>query len=258
MSAKKKIYDKGRVEGAFTPLRHEVLNSAAWKHTSPGARWLYVALLRRLSFTGYNDGHVYLSARRASEELGTHRNSIGIWYSELEHYGFIVMTEPGRLGPKGKAAHYRITDWGWGELDGKPLTATKDYLKWDGALFQTRGQKNKIVCTANVTPLHTKCATPVTTSVPLQSRSVTPTRTYTGQSECTANVTYLDIPSPSGEIGSTARTNPSPALRRSVRQLMGSAAHISSKAVFQCGPVFPINYPSFAGRGAKQGIENAD
>jgi hypothetical protein len=129
MSNKKKIYDKGRIEGAFTPLRHEVLNSLAWKNTSTGARLLYIALLRRLSFTGYNNGRVYLSTRKASEEVGASRRAIGIWYSELEHYGFIAMTTPGCIGPAGKAAHWRITDMGWGELDGKPILATKEYLK---------------------------------------------------------------------------------------------------------------------------------
>ena len=144
MSNKKKIYGKGRIEGAFTPLRHEVLNSPAWKRMSPGARLLYIALLRRLSFLSYNNGHVFLATRLAAREIGASQRAVCVWYDELEHYGFVVMTEPGSMGPKGRATHWRITDMGWGELDGKPVRASKDYLKWDGVPFHRRPKKQKI------------------------------------------------------------------------------------------------------------------
>src|SRR4029077_9728473 len=58
-----------------------------------------------------------------------------IWFRELEHYGFIVLTEP---GTSMRAARWRITDAGWGKLDGKGIEPTKDYLKWDGVLFERR------------------------------------------------------------------------------------------------------------------------
>jgi hypothetical protein len=136
MSSKKKIYAKGRIEGAWTPLRHEPMNSAAWKHTSFGARLLYIALLRRLSFTNYNNARVYLSTRKAAEEIGANKETIVYWYRELQHYGFIELVEPGTLGAKGRAAHWRITDMGWGQIDGRPVTATKDYRTWSGELFE--------------------------------------------------------------------------------------------------------------------------
>jgi hypothetical protein len=135
MSSRKKIFAKGRIEGAFTPLRHEPMNSPAWKQMSFGARLLYIALLRRLSFTNYNNGQVYLSTRSAAKELGANKQSIVLWYRELQHYGFIELTEPGTLGAKGRAAHWRITDMAWGQIDGGPVRATKDYLNWNGELF---------------------------------------------------------------------------------------------------------------------------
>src|SRR5262249_17128435 len=101
VSAKKKIYDKGRIEGAWTLLRHEPMNSPAWKEMSFGARLLYIALLRRLSFTNYNNGHVYLSTRKAAQEIGAHKDTVVIWFRELQHYGFIELVEPGTLGVKG-------------------------------------------------------------------------------------------------------------------------------------------------------------
>src|SRR5262249_4911703 len=74
------------------------------------------------------------------------------------HYGFIVMTDPGSIGPKGRAARWRITDMAWGTLDGKPVEATKDYLHWDGVLFdRPQKQKNE---ESNASGCSKKCVTP--------------------------------------------------------------------------------------------------
>jgi hypothetical protein len=143
MSNRHKVYRKGNVEGAFTMLRHELLNSVAWKHMSPGARLLYIALLRRLNYKADNNGKIFLATRKAAEELGASQRIVCIWFRELEHYGFVAMTEPGSVGPKGRATRWRITDMAWGELDGKPIRSTKDYLTWTGELFQRQSEKQK-------------------------------------------------------------------------------------------------------------------
>ena len=54
----------------------------------------------------------YLTAREAAKQLRSNRDSILRWFRELQHYGFIVMTNPGSLGVdgKGKAAHWRLTE----------------------------------------------------------------------------------------------------------------------------------------------------
>jgi hypothetical protein len=134
MSNKQRIYAKGRIQGQWTPLRWEILDSPAWKQTSFGARALYIALLRRLSHVHYNNGKIFLSTRQAAKELGASQYAVCGWFHELQHYGFIVMTSAGHLGVegKGRAAHWRITDMGWGTN----IEATKDYLRWDGVLFQ--------------------------------------------------------------------------------------------------------------------------
>ena len=143
MSSKRAIYGKGHIEGQWTGVRWEVLDSVAWKNMSLGARLLYIALLRNLSFKQYNNGKLFLATRNASKELGVSQRIVCVWFRELEHYGFIVTTEPGTIGPKGRATRWRLTDHCWGELDGKPITATKDYLKWDGVRFTGRSQKQK-------------------------------------------------------------------------------------------------------------------
>jgi hypothetical protein len=125
--------DKGRIPGQWTALRWEVLDSAAWKQMSMGARLLYIALIRPLSYYNDNNGRIFLSTRRAADELGAGQRAVCFWFRELAHYGFIVQADPGNAM---RAARWRITDVGWGKLDGKPLEATKDYLKWDGVLFE--------------------------------------------------------------------------------------------------------------------------
>jgi hypothetical protein len=143
MSNRNKIHSKGRIQGQWTAVRWEVLDSAAWKQMSMGARSLYIALIKPLSFTRDNNGKIFLSTRDAAKTLGASQHSVWIWFHELEHYGFTAMTEPGTIGPKGKATRWRITDAGWGKLDGRSIEPTKDYLKWDGVLFEHPTSKNR-------------------------------------------------------------------------------------------------------------------
>lgn len=142
--------DKGRIPGQYTAIRWEILDSAAWKQMSMGARLLYIALIKPLSFNRDNNGKIFLSTRHAAKQLGANKHSISIWFRELEHYGFIVMTEAGSIGPKGKAAKWRITDVGWGVLDGKSIEPTKDYLKWTGEVFERSARKLEMSCTQTV------------------------------------------------------------------------------------------------------------
>jgi hypothetical protein len=104
--------DKGRL-APFVPLDQEMMRSDAWRAMSFGARWLYVHLKRRWSFKQRNNGRLFLSQRDAQEEMGAScRDSVSRWFRELQHYRFIVMTNPGCLGVdgKGKAPHWRLTE----------------------------------------------------------------------------------------------------------------------------------------------------
>jgi hypothetical protein len=139
MSNRNKIHSKGRIQGQWTAVRWEIMQSAAWKQMSMGARMLYIALIRNLSFTADNNGKVFLATRKAAKELNASQRSVCTWFRELEHFGFIVMTEPGTAM---RAARWRVTDVGWGKLDGKSIERTKDYLKWSGELFE-REPKNR-------------------------------------------------------------------------------------------------------------------
>ena len=140
-----------KLRGQFIPAFLETRRTPAWKAMSMGARELYMTL-KGHHFVGFknNNGHIFLSERKAMEEMGvSNRESIRRWYRELQHYGFIVMTNPGSLGVagKGKAPQWRLTELETPLADSKEPTL--DYKKWDGTPFngnqiwRGRGQKPK-------------------------------------------------------------------------------------------------------------------
>jgi hypothetical protein len=200
------------IEGQFVGLRWELLDSPAWKHLSMGARLLYIALARRLNFDTRNNGRIYLSTRFAMEEIGTtSKNSISRWYRELQHYGFIVQTTPPTLGSKGLAAHWRLTDVAYGKLDGRPIKATKDYLKWTGEVFPAGPQK-QISCPHNGGTL----------PPPSVHRGMPPPSVHTEtdfqQKPAPINGTYLDSsPSSSQRSEGSASLSQAPVSRRRQR-----------------------------------------
>ena len=130
--------DKGRLP-PFVPLLKETLATPAWRAMSHGARSLYVALKLRYSSNFKNNGKIFLSSRDAETELGSNRDSVLRWFRELQHYGFIVMTNPGALGVdgKGKAPHWRLTEVGY-----RNDPPTKDFLRWNKVRFRDGEKQN--------------------------------------------------------------------------------------------------------------------
>jgi hypothetical protein len=114
----------------FVPLNREMIKTPAWQALSHGARLLFVAL--KWHYNKRIGNAVYKSIREAAKELGSNKDSIGRWYRELEHYGFIRQISGGCLGVDGvgKAAHWRLTD---DHYNGQP--PTRDYLKWNGERY---------------------------------------------------------------------------------------------------------------------------
>ena len=112
----------------FVMVNKQVLDSDAWRAMSLGARLLYIALKRRYRNDHHNNGRIFLSQRDAAKEIGSDTNQITRWYRELQHYGFIVQTKPGWLGPDGagRAPHWRLTECGYMK---HPQRKTRTYLK---------------------------------------------------------------------------------------------------------------------------------
>jgi hypothetical protein len=176
----KRHKDKGRIEGPFVPLLKDTLASAAWRAMSPYARLVYVALKQRYSFNIKNNGRLYLSVREASKEVGINKDTASRSFREIQHYGFGVITSGACLGVdgRGKAPHWRLTELG---CKGDP--PTRDFLRWDGGLFDD--SKNKTLSDRTGHPVRqdrTPCPTGPDSSVrprrTVGRRSVRPRRTY--------------------------------------------------------------------------------
>jgi hypothetical protein len=133
--------DKGRL-AAFIPVLRDTMRTPAWLAMSKGARWLFVAIKGRYSSNFHNNGKLYVSSRKAAEEIGADQKEVLRWFRELQHYGFIVKTADAFLGVdgKGKAPHWRITELGMIAKDGTLVPPTRDYLKWNGVKFKADGE----------------------------------------------------------------------------------------------------------------------
>jgi hypothetical protein len=133
--------DKGRLQ-PFVPLLKETLDAPAWKAMSHGARSLYVALKLRYNRDFHNNGKIYLAQRKAAEEIGSHTNQVSRWFRELQHYGFAVMMEGGRLGVdgKGQAPRWRLTELGY--MKDPP---TRDFMRWKPDNFFKDEKQNPVL-----------------------------------------------------------------------------------------------------------------
>jgi hypothetical protein len=122
-----------KLSGSFAPLITHTRKSAAWQMLPVGARALFMELQAEY-FTDI-EGYVFLSARDGAKRLRANKDSVCIWFKQLEHYGFIAKVRDAHLAGlgEGESAHYRLTDRYY---HGKP--PTRDFEKWDGEVFENR------------------------------------------------------------------------------------------------------------------------
>lgn len=79
---------KGRSGGGFVQVFNYVMESAAWKDLSVGARATYVELKRL--YNGANNGRLGFGSRGAANVLGKSKSMANRYLKELEDHGFIV------------------------------------------------------------------------------------------------------------------------------------------------------------------------
>lgn len=119
---------KGRKRGGarHVQLLEAMQATEAWRTLKPGPRALYVELKRR--FNGKNNGRIILSHRDAAKALNVHRNTVGVWFTELETRGFIYQTRGTFLGPSGvgEAPHWALSELR--TIDG--AAATMAFRSW--------------------------------------------------------------------------------------------------------------------------------
>jgi hypothetical protein len=191
--------DKGRLP-PFVPLLKETMQSDAWKAMSHGARSLYVALKARYSQNVHNNGRIYLPQRIAAEEIGSHTNQITRWFRELQHYGLIVMTDPGCLGVdgKGRAPRWRLTELGF--MKDPP---TRDFLRWDGKRFVAPEKQNPV--RESTDKVSVKARTGMSVKARTSRSQSVRESTYKGKDHGVRESTYKSIiPLPTPEGGTSA------------------------------------------------------
>lgn len=80
--------NKGRGKGhSFIMLRHDMIDSAAWRSLSCNARCVWLEVVRR--YNGYNNGSIPMSCREAGKLCGFSQNTAGRAFKELEDAGFL-------------------------------------------------------------------------------------------------------------------------------------------------------------------------
>jgi hypothetical protein len=124
----KRVNAKGRNNAGppYVQVLKPTLQEPAWKDLNYGARCLYITL--KSFYNGENNGQIFLSARKAADELGTTSlSSIIKWFRELEDHGFIKPIETGHLGVEG---HGLATTWRLTELGYMREQPSRDYKNW--------------------------------------------------------------------------------------------------------------------------------
>lgn len=121
----------------FTAMFRSTLETPAWRALSTTAQALYPWI--KLEWRGpkaNNNGKLRLSVRQASQKMGVSNNTAARAFHDLQAKGFLVVTEPARLGMSGdaKAPAFELTEIGRLGTD-KP-SGSKLYNEWrDGADF---------------------------------------------------------------------------------------------------------------------------
>ena len=106
-------------------LRHDIMDSPAYRATSPVARSVYLEIKRR--FNGHNNGEIPLSCREAAELCNVGKNTAAKAFEELRQKGFIQIATEAGFNMKGgrRSRRWRLTDR---DCNGQPASA--DWRKW--------------------------------------------------------------------------------------------------------------------------------
>ena len=115
----------------FTKLIRTTLEEPAWKALSTTAQALYPHL--KLQWRGpdnNNNGKIRFSVRQAANSLGVGRDTAARAFRDLQAKGFIIVTEPARLGLSGEAKSpaFEITELKTLALD--QADGRKLYKRW--------------------------------------------------------------------------------------------------------------------------------
>lgn len=130
---------RSKGEGRYVSLRHWLLDSAAWRSLSAGARAVYIMLSQRYAGPGSNNGQIPLSVREVVDELRVGKATAHGYFLELQERGFIEVVIRGTFTRKDR----RATEWRLDEYpcDTSGELALKRFMRWEpGRNFTVRSQ----------------------------------------------------------------------------------------------------------------------
>lgn len=117
---------KGRNKHAtFVMLRHDIMDSPAYRSLSPVARCIHAEIRRR--FNGHNNGDIPLSCREAAELCNISPNTASAGFDQLMDRGFIKVGEEAGFNQKGGRRSRR---WILTEESCMNQRPTNDWRKW--------------------------------------------------------------------------------------------------------------------------------
>ena len=102
-------------------LRHDMIDSAAWRSLSPNARCVWTQIMRR--YNGNNNGDIPLACREASEYCNISKSTAARAFIELQDKGFIKVG----IFAGFKNKHRVSTRW---VITHEPLDSSKASDEW--------------------------------------------------------------------------------------------------------------------------------
>jgi hypothetical protein len=117
---------KGRNKtSGFVMLRHDVVDSPAYRSLSTAARCILVEVRRR--YNGHNNGEISLSCREAAERIGVSKNTASTAFGELLDRGLLKVGVESGFNMKGgrRSRRWILTEEG---ILGQP--PTNEWRKW--------------------------------------------------------------------------------------------------------------------------------
>jgi hypothetical protein len=110
--ARSKRTPKGAPIEHYTKVIRVTMETPAWRALSTTAQALYPWLKLEWRGNSNNNGKIRLSVAAAAERLGVRPDTAARAFHDLQAKGFLVVTEPARLGVGGEASSpkYEITE----------------------------------------------------------------------------------------------------------------------------------------------------
>lgn len=111
----------------FVMLRHDIIDSPAYRSLSPRAKAVYIQLLRL--YNGSNNGYINLGCRDAGELCNIGKNTAGFSFQELIEKGFIKIGKDSSFNVKSRKSR----SWILTHYHCNNAPPTNEWRKWKPA-----------------------------------------------------------------------------------------------------------------------------